>query len=123
MSQQPTKTGSMGVAFIYHTSQANSSSLKKSPQLHSVRYPSMLQLAPFFGTYPEALCSLQNACYSHRAQYIPFPPMGVTGTWPELPERALNIICILIIEIPSHFSIESMYTCNVATEKQPATSQ
>ena len=29
-----------------------------------------------------------NVCYSHR---VLFPPMGVTGTWPELPERALNI--------------------------------
>ena len=45
-------------------------------------------------TYPETLCSLQNACYSHRVQYIRFPPMGVTLTWPELPERALNIIYI-----------------------------
>ena len=42
--------------------------------------------------YPEALCSLQNPRYSH--QYICFPPMGVIGTWPELPERVLNIICI-----------------------------
>ena len=28
----------------------------------------------------------------HRAQYIFFPPTGVTGTGPELPERTLNII-------------------------------
>ena len=38
--------------------------------------------------------SYQNASYSHRVQYIRFPPMGVIGTWPELPERALNFICI-----------------------------
>ena len=29
-----------------------------------------------------------------RIKYTRFPPTGVTGTWPELPERALNIICI-----------------------------
>ena len=31
--------------------------------------------------------------------------MGVTGTWPELPERALNIICISI----SHVRVESIW--------------
>ena len=84
------------LACIYCASQANSSSLKKAPQLHvhSVWHPRVPQLVQFFCTYPEALCSLQNACYSHRAQHIQFPPMGVTGTWPEHPERALNIICI-----------------------------
>ena len=43
------------------------------------------------------LASAINACYSHRAKYIWFPPMCKSGSWPVLPERALNIICISLI--------------------------
>ena len=32
-----------------------------------------IAIVPFFGTYPEALCSLQNTCYS---QYISIPTNG-----------------------------------------------
>ena len=73
---------SMGVACIYSTNQANTSSLKK--RLSYVVY-STLECYFSVPSYLEALCSLQNACYSHRVQYIRFPPMGVTGSWPELP--------------------------------------
>ena len=35
--------------------------------------------------------------------------MDVTETWAELPERALNIICIIIIKIPTHIHMETIY--------------
>ena len=38
--------------------------------------------------------SKMHAIPIERNTYIRFPPMGVTGTWPKRPERALNIICI-----------------------------
>ena len=68
----------MVVACVYHTSQVNSTSLEKAPQLHihNVQHPRVLQLAPFFGSYMmyhETLCSLHNACFSHRVQYSLFP--------------------------------------------------
>ena len=44
--------------------------------------------------------------YSHRAQYIIFPPTGVTGTRPELSEEVLNMH---LIKIPSHIRVESIY--------------
>ena len=72
----------MGVACVYRASQVNSTSLEKAPQLHNVRHPRVLLLAPFFGSRLETLCSLHNACYSHRAQYSWFPPTGVRGTRP-----------------------------------------
>ena len=43
--------------------------------------------------------------YSHRAQYILFPPISVTRTRLELPERVLNIICMMklhLIKLPLH---------------------
>ena len=94
-----------GNSMHYQTSGANSCSLEKAPQVHNVWHPRVPQLVPFLGISTEALYSLENACYPHRAYYISFPPMGVTGTWLESPKRALNIICHLI----KHFCMESIY--------------
>ena len=33
---------SVGIAYIYHTSQANSHSLEKAPQLRNIRHPRVL---------------------------------------------------------------------------------
>ena len=61
---------------------------------------SILKMEPvLFGSVEKLIAYLQgNSLLATNKQYpyIRFPPTGVTGTWPELPERALNIICILL---------------------------
>ena len=76
----------IALACIYRAILANSTcvALLKKSLSYMVRNVQSAAASAVFGISPEALCSLQNARYSHRAYYIQFPPMGVTGTWQEL---------------------------------------
>ena len=64
---------------------------EKWHQLQHSRVPHIMQLGRFFERRTIHLASVINSHYSHRVQYILFPPTGVTGTGPELPKRALNV--------------------------------
>ena len=86
----------MGIDGIYHASGVNNRSLKNALKYMMYGTLELLYLERYLGVCPKALCSLGNACYSHRVSCILCPPMGVTRSSAELPEMALNIICILL---------------------------
>ena len=87
-----------GSSMQYHVSQVNSQKKLLSYIVYSTLECRASGIFGYLHIYLESLCSLQNACYSHRAQYIWFPPMGMTGTWLKLPERTLNIICLKFLQ-------------------------
>ena len=94
---------SMGIVCFYGTTESFRADAKK--RLGIIQCTCIYIVSETSFQESNYLLSVVNTLYSHRAQYISFPPISVTGTSCKRIEYHLHII----IKIPSHVNLESSY--------------